>query len=133
MTGKPRLFGNPVEGRFWQLAEEKGWEVRRGGWPDFFICANDNHFPVEVKSANDVLSDAQVELFEALERAGIHVVVWWELTPSRLIPWKRFMKLTERIRKSDRVAKAGSLPKKKPVSEYWTKKQARLARRPHRR
>ena len=57
------------------------------------------HF-VEVKSATDCLSDNQVELFEALGAAGVQVVIWWELAPSRLIPWRRFRDLQRRIRKS---------------------------------
>lgn len=99
MAGKSYAHGNHAEAKFHQRATEQGWVVRRGGWPDFAIATDKTLRLVEVKSANDALSDNQVELFEMLSSKGIDVMVWWELTPSRLIPWKRFAKLTRRIRK----------------------------------
>lgn len=133
MAGKSFAHGTSAEAQFHQRATEQGWVVKRGGWPDYAIATPETFRLVEVKSANDVLSDNQVELFEMLSSKGIDVFVWWELTPSRLIPWRRFLKLTDRIRKSHATAKAKTPPKVKPATEYWTKKQSVRLRSRHRR
>lgn len=99
-AGKSYAHGSSAEAKFRDLAKAKGWRVHRGGWPDFAIAANGVLRLVEVKSASDVLSEGQLELYETLSSMGIQVMVWWELTPSRLIPWKRFARIVDRIRKS---------------------------------
>ncbi len=109
MSGKSYAHGNHPEATFHDLAAAKGWEVLRGGWPDFALMADGVLRLVEVKSACDDLCDGQVELYEMLGKAGIQVYVWWELTPSRLIPWKRFLEITKRIKKS------GYLHRKRPT------------------
>lgn len=100
MAGKSFAHGTSVEARFKQLATGKGWRTLRSGWPDFLVV-RDGVKPrfVEVKSSTDTLSDNQVELYEALGKAGIPVYVWWELTPGRLIPWRRFYAMQTRLKK----------------------------------
>jgi hypothetical protein len=85
--------GSGTEAKFASLAASKGWEAHRSGWPDFLIVKDGKPCFVEVKSTDDELRPSQVKMFRALETTGLSVLVWWELYPDRLMPWKRFRKM----------------------------------------
>jgi hypothetical protein len=101
MPGANRCFahGSNAEAAFKRRAESKGWTVLRAGWPDYLITDGGKPRFVEVKSETDTLSEGQVELFEGLEKAGIRVVIWWEAMPDKLLPWRRFSKLSAPARR----------------------------------
>jgi hypothetical protein len=91
-AGKSYAHGTSIEAAFRALAEQRDWKVWRSGWPDFLIASDDGGVQfVEVKSAEDRLRDGQIEMFTALERAGISVKVWWERNPTVLMSWRLFM------------------------------------------
>lgn len=52
-----------------------GFEVLRNGWPDFLATRDNDILAVEVKAGPDRVSTAQHAMHQALERAGIPVVV----------------------------------------------------------
>ncbi len=70
-------FGKiPVcESWFISEAQRRGFSVHRSGWPDYLIMRSGSFYFVEVKSKNDKLSRAQIEMHAALSEIGIKVVV----------------------------------------------------------
>ncbi len=96
MAGAQRCFahGNNAEAAFKRMAVDRGYTVLRAGWPDFLLHRKGKPVFVEVKSDLDTLSDGQIELFEVLAGVGVHVVVWWERMPDKLLPWRRFRSLS---------------------------------------
>lgn len=105
--------GSSAEARFAELAKSRDWKVSRAGWPDFLITAEGKSEFVEVKSALDRLSDGQVEMFSALENAGIEVKVWWENKPDELLGWRAFLAETSNRRPPPKLSPLP--PRRKPV------------------
>jgi hypothetical protein len=84
---------NDIESMFAELAQNRGWTAYRSGWPDFLLIRGGKPCFVEVKSLEDQLMPSQARMFQALERTGVSVFVWWANMPDRLIPWRRFRRL----------------------------------------
>lgn len=115
MSGISYAHGSSAEAKFKVKAEERQWQVARAGWPDFLLIADGKAEFVEVKSALDLLSDGQVEMFTALERAGIRVKVWWETEPNLLMGWRSFLSRTSKRRVPPKLE---PLPKRRPPRRY---------------
>jgi len=63
---------NDSESEFAQVAESKGYTLRRNGWPDFALMRADGSLIcVEVKTPGDSLSQEQHDMIEFLSLAGI--------------------------------------------------------------
>jgi Holliday junction resolvase len=69
---------NRVERECWEALAEKGWEVTRRGWPDFFCCnASGDLIVVEVKPKRGRrLKFAQRRTLQMLAARGIPCYVW---------------------------------------------------------
>jgi hypothetical protein len=89
---------NSSEAAFALMADRRGWTVCRSGWPDFLVVKDDKRFFVEVKSTKDGLTSSQRTMFDALEKLGIEVTVWWEARPETLLPWRKFQKFYSRTK-----------------------------------
>jgi len=86
---------NATEARFFALADVRGKEVYRHGWPDFLLIDDGQAIGVEVKTDTDAIRPSQSRMFEALERSGaMHVYVWCPRNPDALTPWRRFYRLS---------------------------------------
>ena len=125
-AGKSYAHGSSIEAAFKAMAERKAWKVWRAGWPDFLLTGDGGCEFVEVKSIGDRLSDGQVEMFAALELAGILVRVWWEGKPGSLMPWRAFHADTEASRRPP--PKLSSVPKRGPQKRYNPRKLGTLER-----
>lgn len=115
MSTKCYAHGTSIEAKFRDKALERQWKVSRGGWPDFLITADGEAQFVEIKSSTDRLSDGQVEMFTALELAGVYVKVWWEEEPGVLMRWRTFLELTSSRKPPPRLA---PLPKRRKPRKY---------------
>jgi hypothetical protein len=69
------MIQNP-EQAFREMAEAKGWDVTKRGWPDFLCRRNGELMAVEVKGPRDGLSPQQYETISDLRRVGIPTFVW---------------------------------------------------------
>ena len=67
-----RHYKNVAENTFVTLAEQRGWQVSKKGWPDFF-CINDKGKPVavEVKRQSATTGSRQ-----SLRASQIHRMAW---------------------------------------------------------
>ena len=74
-----RLGPNWREEKARQLALDKGYEVFRGGWPDFLLwnAKEGRAVFLEVKAKNDKLSRGQVRMHAMLKKLGLNVQVYW--------------------------------------------------------
>lgn len=84
---------NDVETDFFHLASQK-YQARlwRSGWPDFLMhTASHGFVGVEIKNGHDRIRREQRLTFAALEEAGIPVVVWSPHSPTRLVPWRKYI------------------------------------------
>jgi hypothetical protein len=81
---------NISESAFASKAKAKGLRIWRAGWPDFLVEGPDGFFAVEVKKAGDSIRSIQKRMFEALESAGIRVLIFDPAMPDVLIPWRTY-------------------------------------------
>lgn len=83
---------NEAEMAFARMALGRDKKPIRNGWPDFLVYdeLSGGTIGVEVKQGGDDVSPAQARMFQALERAGITVMVWDPERPRALQPWRRF-------------------------------------------
>lgn len=59
------------------LATERGWDVAKRGWPDFFLQRRDEIIAVEVKGHKDEpLKVDQERIFEFLTNHGVRCYKW---------------------------------------------------------
>lgn len=90
-----------VQRRFAAMADAKGKQIYRGGWPDFLVVdVSGATLGVSVKEPWDSISKSQVVMFAALEAAGLAIVVWKPNQPNVLRPWRLF--LSEQAAESER-------------------------------
>lgn len=110
---KPKPRRN-VETKFREAAATKGWNVHRRGWPDFVLTTETETLLVEVKSWDDKLSKGQRTLFEAIERLGVKVYVWWEREPDKLMPWRKFLERSGFVLRIDKEKRSASPTNRNP-------------------
>jgi hypothetical protein len=83
---------NKTEKQFYEMAKSEGYEVIRGGWPDFLLLKDGVVSTVEVKrAASEALGSDQVLMNSALSGMGISCLRWspssglsqWDVRPPR--------------------------------------------------
>lgn len=81
-----------AERAFSALADSKGKDVFRSGWPDFLVLDRDqgSAICVEVKTATDEVRPSQRVMFEMLETVGLRVMIWSPEEPQHLVPWRKW-------------------------------------------
>lgn len=81
-----------AEVAFARMARARGKTPLRNGWPDFLVRdeLSGGTIGVEVKYGPDDIRPSQARMFQALERAGITVMVWDPERPRTLQPWRRY-------------------------------------------
>lgn len=68
---------NRAEGKFFDMATSKGWELSKKGWPDFFCKKGDEIMLVEIKSKHTQhLSRHQEKIIRGLARYGVPCWFW---------------------------------------------------------
>lgn len=74
---RKRPLRNDAERKFEELAQLKGWQTSKRGWPDF-ACFKDGEFiAVEVKPrGTDNLSKYQYAVMAALAEYGVPCYYW---------------------------------------------------------
>lgn len=76
-SGRGRRPKNLAEGAFWDLATERGWQITKRGWPDYFVQKDGHIIAVEVMpSAGRAPRFDQRQVMAALEAAGIRCFIW---------------------------------------------------------
>lgn len=88
----------PSEKRFREQAEILGWEVVRGGWPDFMILKDSEIVLVEVKikrsEGNYIaskLTSTQLRVLRMLEKHGLKVRVCIDGQFASLLPINEYL------------------------------------------
>lgn len=108
----------PAEAQFLVLADSRGKEVYRNGWPDFLVEDRESGgmIGVEVKCNSDQVSEHQAAMFAALERSGaLRVYIWDPKKPATLTPWERYVNRPRRRGRDQRsgLLKARAVPRKR--------------------
>jgi Holliday junction resolvase len=93
---------NDAEKWFVTDALTAGYEVVRGGWPDFVLVKDDQVIFVEVKTQHIgkhemLLSAHQLRMFLLLERLGLEVRISLDGDLTRLFTIQEYMKQTGRV------------------------------------
>jgi hypothetical protein len=70
-----KVTRNPRERAVYVSLKKEGYEVYRGGWPDFLAVKDDEPLFVEVKSLSDRLNDDQIMMSTALMTLGFEFEV----------------------------------------------------------
>ncbi len=109
---------NEAEAAFARLARMRGKDPIRNGWPDFLVVdeLSGGTVGVEVKRDRDRVSIAQARMFQALERAGITVMVWDPARPRELQPWRRYYEAPPEELGTGSVPRPPTLRRMKPTN-----------------